>query len=188
MTKFAAIFSALFIGIFLTACASSKLSGTENPAAARQEEARDALHSLYSTTPGAAELARSAKGILVFPNITKAGLIVGGQFGKGVLFKNGEIAGYYNSVAASYGLQAGVQRFGYALFFMKDSDLDYLSKSDGWEVGVGPTVTVVDKGFASSMTTTTGRQGVYAFFFEQRGLMAGLGIQGTQISKSEAAG
>ena len=81
-------------------------------------------------------------------------------------------------------MQAGIQEFGYALFFMNDQDLNYLDKSDGWEIGVGPSITVVDKGFAKSFTTTTSKKGVYAFFFEQRGLMAGIGIQGTKITKT----
>ena len=106
-----------------------------------------------------------------------------GQYGEGVLFKNGRADGYYSTAAGSWGLQAGIEKFGYALFFMNESDLTYLSKSDGWSLGVGPTITVVDVGMARSMTTTTMREGVYAFFFEQRGLMAGLGIQGAKITK-----
>jgi lipid-binding SYLF domain-containing protein len=93
------------------------------------------------------------------------------------------VTGYYSSVGVSYGLQAGVQIFGYALFFMNDSDLEYLIKSEGWEVGAGPSVVVLDKGVASSLSTTTARQGVYAIFFEQKGLMAGIGLQGTKITR-----
>jgi lipid-binding SYLF domain-containing protein len=76
-----------------------------------------------------------------------------------------------------------VQKFGYALFFMTEEDLHWLKKSGGWELGVGPTITVVDQGLATSFSTTTAQKGVYAFFFEQRGLMAGVGIQGTKITR-----
>ena len=90
----------------------------------------------------------------------KGGLIVGGQYGEGALRRGGKTQGYYSSAAASYGLQAGVQSFGYAMFFMTDDALAYLKKSKGWEVGVGPSFVVVDDGMASSLTTTTdGRDG-----------------------------
>lgn len=142
-----------------------------------------ALEALYNKYPAAQTLGKEAKGILVFPEIVKAGFIVGGLYGEGALRKGSKTAGYYNTVAASYGLQAGIQKYGYALFFMNDSDLSYLNKSDGWELGVGPNITVVDAGLAKSLTTTTRRSGVYAFFFSQKGLMAGLGLQGSKITK-----
>jgi lipid-binding SYLF domain-containing protein len=145
--------------------------------------ALDALSTLYASTPGAKDLAAGAKGILVFPDIVKGGVMVGGQFGEGVLYKGGAEHGYYQSIAASYGLQVGLQRFGYALLFMTDSDLQYLNSSDGWEIGVGPTVTVLDEGFAKNISSTTARSGVYAFFFNQKGLMVGIGLQGTKISR-----
>ena len=150
-----------------------------------ESRAREALQQLYKSAPSARVLGEQAKGILVFPSIAKGGFIVGGQYGEGTLFLNNKPAGFYNTAAASFGLQAGVQKFGYALFFMNQSDLKYLNKSDGWELGVGPNITVVDEGLATSFTTTTAREGVYAFFFEQRGLMAGLGLQGSKITKMD---
>jgi lipid-binding SYLF domain-containing protein len=142
-----------------------------------------ALQTLYKTTPGAKELASNAKGILIFPNIVKAGFIIGGQYGDGVLREKGRAVGYYRSIAASYGLQVGVQSFGYVLLFMDDASLQYLKKSEGWEIGTGPSVVVLDKGFGKSMTTTTMRKGVYAFIFSQKGLMAGIGLQGSKITR-----
>jgi lipid-binding SYLF domain-containing protein len=76
-----------------------------------------------------------------------------------------------------------VQKFGYALFFMTDSALKYLDKSGGWEIGSGPSLVVVDQGFAKSMSSTTLTQDVYAYIFDQKGLMAGLGIQGSKITR-----
>jgi len=145
-------------------------------------EAREGLNELYSTTPAARHLAESAKAMLVFPKIVKAGFVVGAQRGDGTLLAHGRVLGYYRTHAASYGLQAGVQKFGYALFFMTNNDLDYLRRSGGWEIGTGPSVVIVDTGMARTMTTTTLRKGVYAFAFGQRGLMAGLGLQGTKIT------
>ena len=152
-------------------------------AAELNREAQSALKALYAKAPAARALSKKAKGILVFPGIVKAGLIVGGQYGEGVLYKGGKVAGYYNTAGGSYGLQAGAQKFGYALFFMKDSALAYLGKSDGFEVGVGPSIVVMDEGMAKSTTTTTLQDDVYAFIFSQSGLMAGLGLQGNKITK-----
>jgi lipid-binding SYLF domain-containing protein len=142
-----------------------------------------ALLKLYASTPSAKELSRVAKGILIFPDVVKAGLIVGGQYGTGALRVEGKTVGYYNTVAASYGLQAGAQKFGYAMFFLTQTALDYLTKSKGWEIGVGPSVVVVDEGLARSLTTTSAKEEIYVFFFGQKGLMAGLGVQGSKISK-----
>lgn len=152
-------------------------------AAELNRDARAALQKLYAKSPAARTLGEKATAILVFPAITKGGLIVGGQYGEGALLRGGKTAGYYNTVSVSYGLQAGVQKYGYALFFMSDSALAYLDRSDGWELGTGPSIVIVDVGAAGSVTTTTAKSDVYAFFFDQRGLMAGLGLQGTKITK-----
>ncbi len=156
---------------------------TAASAAEINRKAAAALRALYEGTPAAKELGAKAKGILVFPSIIKAGFIVGGQYGEGALRKGGKTVAYYNTVAASYGLQAGAQKFGYALFFMSESALKYLDKSDGWEIGSGPSIVIVDKGMARALTTTTAKHEVYAFFFSQKGLMAGLGLQGSKISR-----
>jgi lipid-binding SYLF domain-containing protein len=161
-------------------------TGTVASAASREELDRDAanaLTSLYAGNTAAKLIGENAKAVLVFPNIVKAGFMFGGQIGDGVLTKEGAISGYYNSVAASYGLQAGLQVFGYALFFMNDKALSYLDKSEGFEIGVGPSVVVVDAGIGKSITSTTLTQDVYAFIFDQKGLMAGIGIQGSKITK-----
>lgn len=146
-----------------------------------------ALEKLYASTPAARELAKVTKGVLVFPNVVKAGLIVGGQYGEGALRIDGNTTGYYSTVAASYGLQAGAQSFGYAMFLMNDDALTYLKKSEGWEVGIGPTVVVMDEGMAKSMTTSTAKDDIYAFIFGQKGLMAGIGIQGSKITRINPA-
>jgi lipid-binding SYLF domain-containing protein len=141
------------------------------------------LQILYAHTPKAKELGKKAKGILVFPGIIKGGFILGGQYGEGALRKNGKTTGYYNTVAASYGLQAGLQKFGYAMFFMTEPAMKYLDKSGGWELGGAPNITVVDKGLATSLSTTTLQNAIYVFYFHQKGLMAGLGIQGSKITR-----
>ena len=96
-----------------------------------------ALAKLYADIPDARTLAEKARGVLVFPNVVKAGFLLGAQYGDGALRRQGRTVAYYNTVAASYGLQAGVQSFGYVLFFMTEPALEYLDKSDGFELGVG---------------------------------------------------
>jgi lipid-binding SYLF domain-containing protein len=141
----------------------------------------NATQRLYANHPVAKRLARQAKAVLIFPRIVKAGFIFGAQTGEGALREHGQTVGYYRTASASYGLQAGVEEFGYALFFMDRSSLNYLKQSRGWEIGVGPNVVIVDQGFARSISTTTLQQGVYAYFFSQRGMMAGMGLQGSKI-------
>jgi len=144
-----------------------------------------ALTKLYARQPVAKMLGQKARGILVFPTMVKAGFMFGGQIGEGALRKNGKpgAVAYYNSVAASYGFQAGVQKFGYALFFMNNEALDQLDSTKGFEIGVGPSLVVVDEGVGKSITSNTITSDVYAFIFDQKGLMAGLGIQGSKITK-----
>jgi lipid-binding SYLF domain-containing protein len=146
-------------------------------------DAQRALQKLYEKSDSAKTLGEKARGILVFPAITKGGFMVGGQYGEGALFQSGKVTGFYNTVQVSYGLQAGIQKYGYAMFLMTDAAVNYLDKSDGWELGTGPSIVVVDVGAATGISTTTAQSDVYAFYFNQQGLMAGLGIQGTKITK-----
>jgi lipid-binding SYLF domain-containing protein len=146
-------------------------------------QARAALDDLYATQPSAKLLGSHARAILVFPTMVKAGFMFGGQIGEGALLEKGKVKGYYNSVAASYGFQAGIQSFGYALFFMNGEALRQLDATRGFEVGVGPSVVIVDEGIGRSLTTNTLTSDVYAFIFDQRGLMAGVGIQGSKITR-----
>ena len=152
-------------------------------AAEISRDARVALEKLYEKSSSAKTLGEKAKGVLVFPGIVKGGFLAGGQFGEGALIKDGKTAGYYNTVQGSFGLQAGIQKYGYALFLMTDSALKWIDKSDGWEIGVGPSIVVMDIGAATSATTTTVQAEIYAFFFDQKGLMGGLGLAGTKITK-----
>jgi lipid-binding SYLF domain-containing protein len=97
--------------------------------------------------------------------------------------KGGHVVDYYNSVTGSWGFQAGAQSYGYIVFLMTNKAVQYLNKSDGWEIGVGPTVVVVDEGVAKNLSTSTLKDDAYAFIFSQQGLMAGVSIEGTKISR-----
>jgi len=161
----------------------TSLPATAASAQELDHSSEDALQALYKSNPTAADIGKRSKAVLVFPNIVKAGFVFGGSYGEGVLFERGKVADYYNTVQASWGLQAGAQSFGYALFLMTDKAVDYLRKTHGWEVGVGPTVVVVNEGVAKNLSTSTLKDSAYAFIFDQQGLMASLSIEGTKISR-----
>jgi lipid-binding SYLF domain-containing protein len=153
------------------------------PAAKLSADSRHALNRLYAKVPAAKALGAKSTAVLVFPRVTKAGFMIGGQYGEGTLFKGGKAVAYYSTGGASYGLQAGAQTYGYALFLMNDGAVKSLDAAQGFEVGVGPSVVVMDEGMAKSTTTTTMKDDIYAFIFGQKGLMAGLGVQGNKISR-----
>jgi lipid-binding SYLF domain-containing protein len=172
--------------MLFTAVAALSISGRAALAKDRTEldgDARAALALLYSDSPTAKALGERAKGILVFPNIVKAGFLVGAQGGDGILIKKDATVGYYNTAAVSYGLQAGVQTYGYVLFFVSDAVMTQFEDSSGWEIGVGPSIVVVDAGAARDLTTITGKADIYSFIFDQKGLMAGMGLKGSKITK-----
>jgi len=177
------------IKILLSAVAVGLLANSSLALAADAQldkDAHKALKSLYAKVPASKTLGEKAVAVLVFPTVTKAGLGIGGQYGEGAMIQNGKVVGYYSTAGASYGLQAGAQRFGYAMFFMNEKALQALTKNEGMEVGVGPSVVVMDESkmaLAKQSTSTTLTEDVYAFIFGQKGLMAGLGIQGNKITK-----
>ena len=146
-------------------------------------QSRRALQQLVAQNPAAAKCKSRAVAVLVFPDVVKAGFILGAQGGQGILLIRGQPSGRYRTVAASYGLQAGVQKYGYALFLMNQKAVNWVNNTRGWEIGTGPSVVIVDKGMARSFTTDTLHSGIYAFTFDQQGLMAGLGLQGSKIMR-----
>jgi lipid-binding SYLF domain-containing protein len=162
----------------------AKVNEATSNASSISRDSRAALSKLYASNPGARKLGQNAKAVLVFPSVTRGGLMVGGQTGTGAMIRDtGAISGYYQTTAASYGFQAGIQNFGYALFFMNDDAFKNINRSGGWEIGGSPSLVVVDKGMATSLTNATLNKNTYAVFFNQRGLMAGLGLQGSKISR-----
>ena len=147
------------------------------------KDAAQALQNLYKSRPVADVVAKKAKAILVFPKVLKAGLVFGGSYGEGVLMKGAKVTEYYNSVSASWGLQAGAESYAYFVFLMSDKAVKYLETSKGWELGVGPSLVVVNEGVAKNLSTSTLKDDAYAFISDQQGLMASLSIEGTKISR-----
>ena len=152
-------------------------------AAEISRDAQAALQSLYAKVPAAKTIGAKARAVLVFPKITKAGLGIGGQFGEGALIKGGKTVGYYNTTGVSSGLQAGAQQYGYAMFFMNDAALRTARQDRrlrGWRRSEHRRD---GRRKAKSTTTTSAKDDIYAFIFSQKGLMAGLGLQGNKITK-----
>lgn len=178
------ILKPLLFVLFLTACATDNRP-TPLFASARSIDvnARASWNEFMETNEHARALNAEAAGVLIFPNIVRAGFIGGGHYGDGVMIRGEETLGYYNSSAASYGLQAGAQRYGYALIFTNEDAINYLNKSMGLEIGVGPSIVIVNKGLAANWTSTTLRKDIYVFMYGQQGLMAGSGIQGTKVTR-----
>lgn len=175
----------ILVGLWLATAPQAVLAAdkAKTPAARLSADSHAALQRLYARVPFAKTIGPKAHAILVFPKVTKAGLGVGAQYGEGALIKGGKTVGYYSTGGASYGLQAGAQQFGYAMFFMDEKALAQINKAEGFEVGVGPSVVVVDEGMAKQVSSTTVKDDIYAFIFGQKGLMAGLGIQGNKITR-----
>jgi lipid-binding SYLF domain-containing protein len=176
-----------FLTLMFAAASIVSMSVMNQASAATAEDldkdSRQALQTLYQDQPVAETLSRTAKAVLVFPNIIKAGLVFGGSYGEGELIEGSKVVDYYNSVTGSWGLQAGAQSYGYAVFLMTDKAIQYVKDTKGWEIGVGPTVVVVDEGVAKNLSTSSLKDDAYAFIFSQQGLMAGVSIEGTKISK-----
>jgi lipid-binding SYLF domain-containing protein len=164
--------------------AACALSALPAQAASRQEidaAVAGALARLRGQ-PGTKVLLDNARATLVFPSIIRGGFIFGGQYGNGALLRGETIERYYMIAGASFGLQAGAQSYGLAMFFMSDHALDFFRRSQGWEIGTGPSVVALDAGMAGSLTSTTLSQEVYAVTFGQQGLMASLSLEGTKIT------
>ena len=177
-------FAVLLATALVLVCAPSIAQDKGKTAAAElTKESQAALARLNASAPLAKLLGPKAHAVLVFPSVTKAGLGIGGQYGEGALLKAGKATAYYKTTGASFGLQAGGQQYGYAMFFMNEKALAELDKAKGFEVGVGPSVVLVDEGMAKTTTSTTLKEDIYAFVFGQKGLMAGLGIQGNRIAR-----
>jgi lipid-binding SYLF domain-containing protein len=185
MTNTKRIFLALMFASAAALPMSASTFATANAATADDlnKDAAQALQSLYKTNQVADQISKKARAVLVFPSVVKAGLVFGGSYGEGVLKRGATVVDYYNSVSGSWGLQAGAQSYSYVVFLMNDKAMDYIGRSDGWEIGVGPTVVLVNEGVAKNLSTSTLKDDAYAFIFDQEGLMAGLSIEGTKISK-----
>jgi len=132
---------------------------------------------------GSDEFLKTAKGLLVFPAVYKAGFVFGAEYGNGALRIDGKTVDYYNIVSATWGLQIGAEKTALILMFMKDAPLEKFRKSLGFELGVDAGATLVTIGAKGSLDTTKTAEPILAFVFNQRGLMAGVTLEGSKFTK-----
>jgi lipid-binding SYLF domain-containing protein len=132
---------------------------------------------------GGAEFLNKAKAVLVFPDIVKAGLVVGGEYGKGALRQSGKTLAYYNIASASFGFQIGAQSYAVVMVFMNDDALKKFRDSKGWEAGVDGSVALADWGSGKDINTQNYVDPIVGFVLDNKGLMAGLSLEGSKISK-----
>ena len=142
-----------------------------------------ALERFIRDVRGAEEFLESAKGVLVFPSVFKAGFVFGGEYGEGALRIEGKTVDYYSTAAGSWGLQIGAQKKTVILVFMQSGALERFRASSGWEAGVDGSVAVVDVGAGRAIDTTNIKDPVVGFVFGQKGLMANLTFEGSKYTK-----
>jgi len=176
-------------GLALAGCTTtgpSSDNSAEANAAKRQTidaDVNGTLARLYNSIGGSRELADKSRGILVFPSVISAGFWFGGQYGQGALRVGGQTSGYYSIAAASFGLQIGAQSKAIIMLFMTDDALNNFTRSQGWSAGVDATVALVKVGANGNVDTSTAMSPVEAFVLTNGGLMAGVSLEGSKISR-----
>lgn len=175
-----------FAGLALAGCTTTTGAGKTDASATRTEinEGVDStMNRLYAQVPGSRELVGKANGVLVFPRVLAAGLVVGAEFGKGALTTKASTAGYYSITSLSVGLQAGAQSKAVVILFMNQEALDKFRAGKGWSAGADASVALVKVGANGAVDTTTGTNPVQAFVLTNAGLMANLNLEGTKITQ-----
>lgn len=182
-TVFRSFLAAIVVAI------TGSLAVTGNVIAASAEEINievdGALQSFQKEVTGGKEFLAKAKGVLVFPKITKGGFIVGGEYGEGALRLGGKTVDYYNIASASFGFQAGAQQYGLVMVFLQEEAMEKFRASKGWEAGVDGSVAIAEWGAGTDINTKTFKDPIVAFVISNKGLMAGVSIEGSKITKLE---
>lgn len=141
------------------------------------------LNFLYGKYPGTRDLAAKSAGQLVMPLITKAGLGIGGSYGRGALRVGGATVDYYSAAQATVGLQIGAQQYSHVLFFMTDEALSGFRRSFGYAAGADIEYVLKDRAENLGAETTTVQAPVIAVVFGQAGLALGATLEGTKYTR-----
>lgn len=171
--------------IFAIATASLSQRACADSPNELEKKARGALSRLYKHNKVAAENVDRAFAVLVFPEARKLALGLGLETATGILFQRMKPISFHNLTAFSCGLEIGVKKFGYAIFFMSEEALDYLYDSRGLELGTSPSLIVADRIFSGSFGTTDQKKGIITFTFHQTGLMLDVGVHLAKITEYE---
>lgn len=180
--------SVAVMGLMATGCTTTTQdqSANSSPASQRAEinaGADATLSKLYASSPDARQLVAKAKGVLIFPSVIKGGFVVGAQYGRGVLRVGNRVDSYYSTAGGSFGFQAGAQSTALVFLFMTDDALAKFRSSSGWTAGADATVAVATVGVNGSIDTNTMSQPVIGFALNNVGLMAGVSIEGTKVTR-----
>lgn len=176
------VMTALAGGAIALAVSASDVSAAQT-AAELSAAVQKTIADCYQTVQTCKEFGNKASGMLVFPEVTKAAIGVGGEYGEGALVVGGKPAGFYSTSAASIGLQLGAEQRSQIIMFMNDQALKKFQASDGWEIGGKAGVTVIDTGMSGKIDTTSFNEPVVGYIFGEKGLMADLSFEGQKISK-----
>jgi lipid-binding SYLF domain-containing protein len=174
------------LGLFVLQLSVFCLSSAQ--AASKEEinaEVKEAVSDFYKHTSAGHELAKKAKGMLVFPNVIKAGIGVGGEYGEGALLVGGKTVAYYNIAAASIGFQLGAQARAEIILFMNDKVLSEFRNSSGWKAGVDGSVALATLGAGGSIDSETAKNPIIGFIFSNKGLMYNLSFEGSKITRMD---
>jgi lipid-binding SYLF domain-containing protein len=142
-----------------------------------------AINRFQSEVEGGQEFLQRAKGVLVFPEVIKAGIGIGGEYGEGALRINGSSVDYYSTAAASIGFQLGAQMKTVILVFLDSDALSKFRTSSGWEVGVDGSVALVEYGAGKNINSTNINDPIVGFVISNKGLMYNLTLEGSKISR-----
>lgn len=178
--KTLAVFTALILGL-ATLVSFSTARAAED--ATVDESVMDTLAQCRQISTSCSEMTKNAPGILVFPKVIKADLIIGGAGGKGALIENGKITGYYNIGAASAGLQAGVESASQVYVFRTSDALAKLKDGSEWKAGAEADVALVEAD--ANVRAATGN--ILAYVFDAKGLHAGIALDVFRVWKAEQA-
>lgn len=172
--------SALFLalGLFSIPITADAASKTEINA-----KVKATMTTFYSQVKSGKELANKAVAILVFPDVFKAGIGIGGEYGEGAMLEGGKTTGYYSTAAASIGFQLGAQVKSQVIMFMTRQALKDFKSSEGWKAGVDGSVALVTIGAGGDIDSNTVKDPIIGFIFSNKGLMYNLTFEGAKITK-----
>ena len=175
----ASIFTSIIIFLLL----SCQNINEKNSGSIINRDAELVLQNLFEIDPDTISIYKNAPATLIIPRITKAGFVLGGAYGEGVLRISEAPVDYYSLASASYGLQAGAQQYSNVIFFMTEEALQTFRVKDGWELGADAEVVFRDKGYSLGVSSKTISKPVYAVVFDQKGLLAGTSLVGAKFSR-----
>lgn len=170
------------LAMALTLPFQGALAATPAEIEARVNAALDRLH---TEVKGSDAVTGKAAGYLVFPGVIKAGFVIAGEGGQGALRIGGKTADYYNIGTASIGFQGGAQKRDIIIVFMDAGSLKKFQESDGWKAGADASVAVLDVGAGANIDVTRIKEPVVGFVVGQSGLMAGVSLDGSKITRSK---